>query len=368
MTRSARATLADVARRAGVSTTTASYILNGRSSQMRIAAGTEDRVRVAAEALGYRPDPSARSLRTRSTRSIGMISDLVAGGSFASRMLVGAGAAARALDHVLVIGESQGDPELEGLLIEEMLGRRVDGIVYSTLVTARITVPQALRDVPTVLLNCVDPTIDLPAVLPDEHEGGRSAVRELLAGGGVEQVWVIGEDPTPGALAGPERVAGIEAALRESGVTLAGVVPCAWDVRPAYDAVTGFLGQGGRPDGLICLNDRIGMGAYQALADRGLRVPDDIPVVSFDGSDLAGWLRPELTSVVLPYEELGARAVELLLGGDPRAGGVVRLPMPVRQGGSVRRTSSERPAQGPGRPSLGHPTATAGGALPRSLL
>lgn len=358
MSRSTRATLADVARQAGVSTTTASYILNGRSSQMRIAVGTEDRVRAAAAALGYRPDPSARSLRTRSTRSIGMISDLVAGGSFASRMLVGAGAAARALDHVLVIGESQGDPELEALLIEEMLGRRVDGIVYSTLVTARITVPEALRGVPTVLLNCVDPAIDLPAVLPDEHEGGRAAVRELLSGGGVEQVWVIGEDPTPGALAGPERIAGVEAALAEVGMLLCGVVPCAWDVRPAYDALTDFLAQGGRPDGLICLNDRIGMGVYQALAAHGLSVPDDIPVVSFDGSDLAGWLRPELTTVVLPYEELGTRAVELLLDLGPRPGGVLRLPMPVRQGGSVRRA----------RPPVGRHAPAAGGSRPRSLL
>lgn len=360
VSRRTRVTLADVARRSGVSTTTASYILNGRSTQMRIAAGTEDRVRAAATELGYRPDPSARSLRTRTTRSIGVISDLVAGGSFASQMLVGAGAAARALDHVLVIGESQGDPELEALLIEEMLGRRVDGIVYSTLVTSRIAAPAALRHLPAVLLNCVDPSTDLPAVLPDEHEGGRTAVRELLAGERVEQVWVVGQDPNPLALAGPERVAGIEDALAGAGLSLQGVVPCDWDVRPAYDAVIAFLRQGGRPEALICLNDRIGMGVYQALASHGLRVPDDVPVVSFDGSDLAGWLRPELTSVVLPYEQLGARAVELLLGAGEHGGGVVRLPMPVRRGGSVGRRH--------GGPPLGRSAAAAGGALRRSLL
>lgn len=362
MSRSTRATLADVARQAGVSTTTASYILNGRSAQMRIATGTVDRVRAAAETLGYRPDPSARSLRTRSTRSVGVISDLVAGGSFASQMLVGAGAAARALDHVLVIGESQGDRALEALLLEEMIDRRVDGIVYSTLVTSRIVAPAALHHLPAVLLNCVDPTTDLPAVLPDEHEGGRSAVRELLAGARVERVWVVGEDPNPLALAGPERVAGIEAALAEAGLSLQGIVSCDWDVRRAYDAVTDFLRRGGRPDALICLNDRIGMGTYQALSDRGLRVPEDVPVVSFDGSDLAGWLRPELTSVVLPYEELGARAVELLLGSGQHPEGVVRLPMPVRRGGSVRRSGPDS------RPPLGHSAAAAGGAWRRSLL
>jgi LacI family transcriptional regulator len=87
----------------------------------------------------------------------------------------------------------------------------------------------------------------------------------------------------------------------------------------------------------VCLNDRIAMGAYQALAAHGLSVPDDVSVVSFDGSDLARWLRPELTSIVLPYAELGHRAVELLLTPGPLATGVQRLPMPVHSGASVRR-------------------------------
>ena len=69
---------------------------------------------------------------------------------------------------------------------------------------------------------------------------------------------------------------------------------------------------------LVCLNDRIAMGAYQALADRGLRVPDDVAVVSFDGSDLAGWLRPSVTSVSLPFAELGAVAVDALMRGPGR--------------------------------------------------
>ena len=113
-----KSTLSDVARRAGVSATTASYILNGRSAQMRISSATQDRVLKAAADLHYRPNPSARSLRTSTTRTVGVISDLVAGGSFASQMLTGASAAARMLAHLIVIGESQGDPQLEALLVE----------------------------------------------------------------------------------------------------------------------------------------------------------------------------------------------------------------------------------------------------------
>ena len=90
-----RVTLHDVAARAGVSTTTASYILNGRSDEMRIAPATQERVRPRAVELGYRPNPSARNLRTSTTRTVGLISDLVAGGQFASQMITGASARPR---------------------------------------------------------------------------------------------------------------------------------------------------------------------------------------------------------------------------------------------------------------------------------
>lgn len=331
-----QATLSDVAQRAGVSATTASYILNGRSTQMRIAVETQERVLAAAAELRYRPNPSARSLRTARTRTIGVISDLVAGGPFASAMLTGAGGAARRLDHFIMIGESQGDRALEALLIDEMLDQRVDGIVYATMVTTEITLPKQLRSQRTVLLNCVDRSSSVPAVLPDEYQGGRSAAAEVLAGCDGHHVYVLGERPSAGAIAGGLRLDGIRDELRAAGAELAGVVPCEWAVRPAYDAVTAFLVGGGRPDALICLNDRIAMGAYQALADQGLGVPGDVSVVSFDGSELARWLRPEVTSVVLPYAELGAQAIELLLDPDRPATGVKRMPMSVSRGGSIR--------------------------------
>lgn len=87
---------------------------------------------------------------------------------------------------------------------------------------------------------------------------------------------------------------------------------------------------------LICLNDRVALGAYQALAEAGLRIPAVVSVVSFDDSELATWLRPQLTSVAIPHLEIGRRAVELLLTPSPTPG-VVRLPMPLRERESVRR-------------------------------
>lgn len=335
MPRARRVTLLDVAARAGVSTTTASYILNGRSAQMRIHPDTEQRVRAAVAELDYRPNRTARSLRTSSSKTIGVISDFLAGGQYASEMLKGASGEARAADHLLMIGETDGDEAVETLLIEEMLDRQVDGIIYATRTHSRVRLPDRLRSQRTVLLNCVDRASGLPSVLPDEQAGGALAARLLLDHGAPGDLYVVGEDPTPNALAGPERLRGIRAALRDGGRELTGVIACAWSVPGAFEAVSASLASGARPRGLVCLNDRVAMGVYQALGEHGLRVPDDVSVVSFDGSELATWLRPPVVSVALPFAELGALAVRLLVDPAGLRGGVSRVAMAVQAGASV---------------------------------
>lgn len=334
-----RVTLTDVAVRAGVSTTTASYILNGRSEQMRISVETQQRVRDAAAHLGYRPNRSARSLRTASTTTIGVISDFVASGHYASQILTGASAAAQESDHLLVIGETEGDAGIEKRLLEEMADRQVDGLLYVTLVTRRVEVSEALLQHRVVLVNCTDPEFDLPAVVPDELQAGREAARLLAEAGLTDRLFVVGHDPDPGALAGPLRLEGVDYGLQEAGLALTDVVPCDWDVVPAREAVTRWLAAGARPRGLVCLNDRIAMGTYQALAEHGLRVPDDVSVVSFDGSDLAGWLQPRLTSILVPYAEMGAMAVHRLMEPEGAArdlAAVTAVPMSVAWGGSLQ--------------------------------
>ena len=186
-----------------------------------------------------------------------------------------------------------------------------------------------------MLLNCVDRASSLPAVLPDERQGGRTAADLLLDAGVAGEVYVVGEDPTPEALAGVLRLDGVRSRLHEAGRDLAGVVPCEWSVEAAHDAVHLWLMSGVQPSALVCLNDRVAMGTYQALATNGLDVPRDVAVVSFDGSELATWLRPAVTSVALPFAELGERAVQLLLDPRPSAGEVVRVPMGVAPGRSL---------------------------------
>ncbi len=354
MTSDGNITLRDVAKRAGVSRTTASYILNGLSRQMGISVDTEKRVQDVADALGYRPNRNARSLRTATTTTIGVITDYVASGMFASEMLAGANMAARRAEHLLVIGESEGDANARDLLIDEMIDRRVDGIIYATRTALRTECPARLAGTRAVMLNCYDPGRLVPSILPDDRTGGRDAAGLLLAAGVSADVFTVGETPDNDGVAGRRRLAGIQERFAEEGHAIAGAIECPWDPGPTYDAVLEWLNRGNRPKGLICMNDRIAVGAYQALRERGFDIPGDASIVSFDGSAVASWLRPRAVSMVLPLRSMGALAVELLLGGtdhtgsglaaDPGPDGVHLVPMPVLAGDSVRDAKTGRDA------------------------
>jgi LacI family transcriptional regulator len=327
-----RVTLLDVARQAGVSRTTASFVLTGRRD-MRISVDAEQRVLRAARELNYRPNLMARSLRTRMTQTIGLISDTLATEPFAGEMVRGGLATALRMQHLLFIGETEGDPAVEERLVEDMLDRGVDGFLYASMFTRKARPPSALRGHPYVLVNCYSRDRHATAVLPDEHAAGTAAATALLDAGHREGIHLVGV-ASPGLFAAEERLAGVTTALAAAGTALAGRHDCDWWPEPAYAVVHRLLANGTRPAALICFNDRIAFGAYQAVQEAGLRVPEDVSVVSFDDSDLAGWLRPALTSVALPHAELGRRAVELLLEKD-RPEGVIKVAMPLHARGSV---------------------------------
>ena len=134
-------------------------------------------------------------------------------------------------------------------------------------------------------------------------------------------------------IAAAERRAGIYAVMGQQGAEIADSIETSWWPEPAYEAVGEYL-EGNRPTALICLNDRIAVGTYQAARDAGLVIPDDLSVVSFDDSDLASWMRPGLSSLALPHFELGRRAVEILLS-DSRPTEIQRVAMPLRERGSI---------------------------------
>ncbi|MDQ1075260.1 MULTISPECIES: LacI family DNA-binding transcriptional regulator [Microbacterium] len=340
-----RVTLSQVAERAGVSRSAVSFVMNGRTDQ-RLSADVFERVRRAAEELGYRPNQTAKTLRTGRSGTIALVSDFVSSTSYANAMVRGAMRALRERDILLFTVDTEGDPQVEERLLHSLFGRDIDGVIYTSMFTRIVDPPPLLASTRTVLLNCRARGGDDVAVVPDEVEAGREAARLLVAAGHTDGIWFVGDLPPGrrggllwnewGPLALPERLEGIERELASSGLSLAGhaAVDDDWDAPNGQRAVERLLQDGARPSALICVNDAVAAGAYRALHAAEWRIPDDVSVIGFDGSPLAGMLEPSLTSISLPHEDLGRRAATLLLSDDatPR---VERVRMAVHLGASV---------------------------------
>jgi LacI family transcriptional regulator len=295
-------------------------------------------VHAAAAQLGYRPNIAARALRTDKTRTIAFISDYVATTRYASGLIRGALEAAEAANHVMLVLETGGEPAREVQAIEAALDRQVDGIIFAAMRAREVFVPDLPASTSVIMLNGTSSRFKA-SVLPDEFEGGRSAVTLLNAAGYHDGIALIGHNEmVERGLFRSEtvarRLAGIRHEMAAHGMQFIAEESCwEWEPHHGYDIVSRLLRQGAKPSALLCLNDRLAFGAYQALAELHLSVPADVAIVSFDNDEIASYLRPGLTTIALPHEEMGRQSVRLLLegGGDNE----VLVPMPVVARGSL---------------------------------
>lgn len=333
-----RVTLADVARRAGLSSTAASMILNGRSDT-RLSQDAHDRVITAAAELGYRPNVAARGLRTDRTDTIGFISDVVATTRFASGLIKGALDTAHAAAHVLLVLETAGEPRREAEAVEAVLDRQVDGVIFATMRSRELYVPPVPDGTRVVLLNATNEKHPV-SILPDEYKGGRAAIDLLAAAGHREGILLLGHDAEKErglfrSMTVDRRFAGIRDAMADHGLQfMAEESIWLWEPENGYAAMTKLLKRHHSSlRAVVALNDRLAFGAHQALTEAGLRVPDDVSIVSFDNDELATYMRPGLTTIALPHEAMGRAAVDAVLNPDHT--GEILVPMPVVERASI---------------------------------
>ena len=262
-----------------------------------------------------------------------MVTDYVAGGMFSARILAGANAAARARDHVLMIGETDGDEGVTTDLVHEFVDRQVDGLLFVTRTTSTISLPRGPGGHARRHRQLRRPRRVVP------QRAARRSRRRPAGGGGdlgrsgsatASSWWARG--PTSGG-AGRARIAGLDERLAGQARASRRGWSAPGRSTPRTTPCSSWLAAGGRPRVVVCLNDRIAWGVYHALADIPLAVPDDVSVISFDGSELGRWMRPTLASVALPFFEMGQEAVRILL--DPSDDESVVMEMPLLPGGSL---------------------------------
>ncbi len=337
---SRRVTMTDVAREAGCSQATVSFVLN-HAPGIKLSAETKQRVFEAARRLGYAvpamPAPAALASRGR---RIGFIADQLATSPEAMVAIEGLTQATRASGDIVLVAQTHNDEELEAELIHTFVEQRVSALVYMTIFTREVTLPQQLigLDMPVFLLNCYTASQDYPAVVPSEIAGGQRSTRYLIENGHRRIATITGEIWMEAA---QDRLKGYRRALATADIPFdpALVVEGDWSASAGYDATRQLLALPQPPTAIFCQNDRTAIGCYEALKEAGLNIPTDMAVVGYDDEEISRHLHPRLTTSILPHRAMGQWIVEQLAEFVPGQGRypLVKLECPLVERDSVAR-------------------------------
>ncbi|MGA0829932.1 MAG: LacI family DNA-binding transcriptional regulator [Nitriliruptoraceae bacterium] len=303
-------TMSDVARLAGVDSSTVSRALNSRTATS-LRPETVAKVLAASEQLGYRPNVLARGLRTQRTHTVGLLLPDVTN-PFFPPIIRGIEDALIPTGHVLLIANTDNEPEREEQGLDSLVARQVDGVMLATSHLDVATDADRLGGIPTVLVNRRDRASQVPAVLPDDVKGVRLVVDHLHGLGHRRIALVSGPLDTS---TGRDRRDTFVAACRDLGLPTDHVVHAdRYDLPSGRRAAEVLLeAEGPAPTAVFASNDLLAVGALTALRARGLRVPDDVSLVGYNDMPLVDLLDPALTTVRIDQYLMGRRAAEVML-------------------------------------------------------
>ncbi len=328
--------LRDVARAAGVHVATASRALNDDTASM-LSAATVQRVRQAAEALGYRVNGMARALKTRRSLAIGMLVPDITN-PFFPPVVRGAEDSLAKAGYSLVLANTDNDDQRARREVRIMLEGRVDGLL---LAMARRRDPLVAElfagPVPVVLVNRTVDHVGAFAVVPDDHAGAVLAVEHLYELGHRHIGHVAGPQTTS---TGARRLAGFTEAAQARGIVTEAVEAARFnELEGARAADTLLAGAGPRPTAIVAANDLLALGVLDVAARQGLACPADLSVVGFNDMPFVDRLQPPLTTLRVAEYDLGYRAAALLLerldGPERRAETLLLTPELVIRGSTA---------------------------------
>jgi DNA-binding LacI/PurR family transcriptional regulator len=297
--------MADVARLAGVSHQTVSRVLNEHPNVRPL---TRERVLAAIRELAYRPNAAARTLVTRRTHTLGVITaDTMLYGP--TSMLYGFERAAHDTYFVSVASLPALDRRSMLDSVDRFLGQGIEGIVViATQDSAVAALSHVPAEVPLVAVGC-GTRASVTSVAIDNTAGAAAATRYLFGLGHQTVYHVAGPSS---CLDAQERVDGWRRAVRDAGAPEPAVLAGDWSAYSGYELGGRLAAQPGLT-AVFCGNDTMALGVIRALAERGLRVPEDVSIVGFDDVPEAGFYLPPLTTVRQDFDEVGRRALSTLV-------------------------------------------------------
>jgi LacI family transcriptional regulator len=308
MTKRAKYTMRDVARLAGVSTSTVSAVIN---ETVPVSEKRKEQVRAAMAALDYHPDEVARSLKTGKTNVIGIVIPDITN-PFFPEVVRGVEEAAQRSGYGVLLCDSNEEPESEGQHLNQLFARRVDGVVLACSANSNAFDTMVRRRFPMVFVDRLPPSVPQGTVSTDNIKAGAMAARHLIGLGHKRIAMLAGNlqlSPHRDRLEG-FRLAMQEAHLpiRSEYLAFGGV-----QVQDGLDAGLKLLTFPDVPTAIMASNNRLLLGLLQALDREKIDIPGRISVIGFDDYIWNQYFSPSLTSVAQPTFEMGRRAFELLL-------------------------------------------------------
>ena len=299
-------TLSEVAREAGVGTTTVSRVINGGD---RVSPKTLARVQEVIAAMGYMPNQAARVLKGDRTKTIGLIIPSIADPFFSS-CADAAQAVARANDSLLIVMTSHNDPHIEIENLNVLISHRTDGLILAPANSKS----QALREllnrlsVPVVAMDRPVTGSQVASVVIDNFKGAQTATQHLIEHGRRRIACLTGESTL---FTIQERIRGYRAAVEAAGLSDV-LDTTVKDYKSAERAIESLLAGPNPPDALFSLKNSTTIFAFEVLQKLGVAVPKTVALVGFDDFELAATVRPSITVVQQPVEEIGRVTAELL--------------------------------------------------------
>ena len=302
-------TIYDVAREANVSMATVSRVVNGNPN---VKPTTRKKVLEAIERLGYRPNAVARGLASKKTTTVGVIIPDISS-IFYSELARGIEDIATMYKYNIILSNSDQNADKELHLLNTMLGKQVDGIVFmSGNITEELASEFERSPVPIVLAASVVEDNKVPSVTVDYEQASFDAVTMLLENGHKQIGFVSGpfEEPINKEM----KLVGYKRALAEANIDYDEdfVVEGDYTYDSGIEAVEKLLDLENKPTAIYVATDEMALGVIHGAQDRGLVIPNDLDVIGFDNTRLALMVRPQLTTVVQPMYDIGAVAMRLL--------------------------------------------------------
>lgn len=310
-----RPTREDVARLAGTSTAVVSYVIN--DGPRPVAAGTRARVLNAISETGYRPNSIAKALANGSTGTLGFIVPDISNPFFAA-LAHALGDEAFLNGLVLLLGDSAESTSVEKELVESFMSRQVDGLIYIGIDNHASIAPALRSGLPVVILDRVTNEEQAASVIIDNFKAAVAGTQHLIEHGYARVGLVSG----PTQLSTSElRRRGWEHALTSGGVAVIEelVVSSNFTRQGGYEAAHRLLGLDQHPDALFVMSEEQTIGALSAAAELGVKVPDDLAIVSFDGTPGSHYIVPPLTTVIQPFAQIAKHAMAILRSPDAYA-------------------------------------------------